>query len=171
MATAKERTKLSRLELLPAELRTLIYTYLGFPTSKVFDLHCPHAYPSDYTNSSSSQALCPGWTPGSIRLAGIRMPDAKCLVTDPIFINTKTGDEIVRADICGRKGCEFRPLKKDRWMKVATRLMGASSSFYDELSHIMYSGLRIEIGFELSEYAVHTKYKRQHAFEKDERGG
>ncbi|KAH7095775.1 hypothetical protein FB567DRAFT_39646 [Paraphoma chrysanthemicola] len=137
---------LSRLELLPTELRLHIYSYLNIPLTNNLRLICARNCLSSDASHSHSQTI--------IRLTGIYLPNAHHKTAQPIL--SVEGVEADLSKICGGAGCGMRSLKKDTWCVMATGLMGVNRRIHEEICGILYRKLEVRIGYQLSDVAIHV---------------
>lgn len=141
---------LSPFELLPPELRHLIYTHLNLPVSKNLSLSRIHAYPAP------SQNPCPGWHSGPLRLIGLRFTHASPLETLPILARA-SGEIVSIPEVCAQEGCASPLLERKKWMVFDRAGMRLNRRLYAEISALLYGRLTVHFDFELSEYAVHAQ--------------
>ncbi|KAH7080338.1 hypothetical protein BKA63DRAFT_241942 [Paraphoma chrysanthemicola] len=136
---------LSRLELLPTELRLHIYTYLNIPLTSNIRLTCA-------SNCLSPNAFHAHSLP-TIRLTGIYLPDPHHNTAQPML--SVDGAEADLSKICGGAGCGMRGLKKETWCVMVTGLMGVNRKMHKEVCGILYRKLQVRIGYQLSDVAIH----------------
>lgn len=156
---------LSRFELLPAEIRQIIYNYLGFlPVSRIIQVHywnteqcrckgrqrIPEHYPESLRKCTSCKT-------GPVQLSDICftepfMKRVFCIATsisDQTIVRPQ--GEFGRAHMSKCTDCT----KKQPWVSFATGLMCVNKRLHAELCQLLYSGLTVHFSFELSGQPVH----------------
>ncbi|KAF2833146.1 hypothetical protein CC86DRAFT_450938 [Ophiobolus disseminans] len=146
---------LSPFELLPPELRHIIYTHLGLPVSKNLSFssaqHAPPTYPS------VQQTFCSEWTSGPLRLTGLHFTHAAPLKASPVLV-CADGTRFSEPYMCGNEGCGMGVLKEEgeKWIVFNTAVMRVNKRIHTEMCELLYAALAMRFDFELSDYAVHA---------------
>lgn len=168
---------LSRLEVLPAEIRQIIYEYLGYlpPSNRIwihrfYAMYCHHykgrgILSKKERSQVQSARLCQVSTIKFLDAFGKDTVSLGTLVhTDPDYTAPRRvrGNEPLQAGAPlwhGKRpcwaNCEYCR-RASQWIRFETNMMCLNKRIHGELCHLLYSKVTVQFDFELSDRAVHS---------------